>query len=72
MALNVDAKSLRTLYASSCLAKYTLQVNLGSSPPFPSGTSSSQCFAIWKRAYLSISLSSMKSPRPISLSVRMS
>jgi hypothetical protein len=53
--LNTLKKSLSNFSDSSCLFKYTLQVNLGSVPPFPSGTSSSQNFAIWNNLYLSIS-----------------
>ena len=64
MPLNILAISLKTFVASAVLLKYKFAVNLGSSPPSPSETKSSQYFAISKREYLSIKDVSTKSPIP--------
>ena len=62
--LKIVAISLRTLYASVALVKYKFALNLGSVPPLPSGTNSSQYLAILYNEYLSMSASSINPPSP--------
>ena len=64
MPLNIEAKLDTTLYASSLDCRYTLHVNLGSMPPKPLGTSSSEYCAIEYSVHLSIIDSSIIFPKP--------
>ena len=62
--LNVEATSFNTLSASEASLRYKFAVNLGSSPPLPSETNSSQYLAILYNAYLSIWELSIYFPSP--------